>query len=96
MRFAQILNKKVHYIFIAEKKPEFARNIYLVDITNQPEVQENWDYDEITNRFMEPVYDEKEPPRISELDLLKKENEELKASQASQDELIMTLMLGGA
>ena len=34
------------------------------------------------------------PP--SEIDLLKSENEALKASQASQDELIMSLMLGGA
>lgn len=34
------------------------------------------------------------PP--SEIDILKKENEELKASQTSQDELIMALMLGGA
>ncbi|WP_336663581.1 hypothetical protein [Kurthia gibsonii] len=34
------------------------------------------------------------PP--SEIDVLKSENEELKASQASQDELIMALMLGGA
>lgn len=34
------------------------------------------------------------PP--SEIDVLKSENEALKASQASQDELIMSLMLGGA
>lgn len=34
------------------------------------------------------------PP--TEIDVLKSENEELKASQASQDELIMSLMLGGA
>lgn len=34
------------------------------------------------------------PP--SEIDVLKKENEELKASQTSQDELIMSLILGGA
>lgn len=34
------------------------------------------------------------PP--SEIDVLKKENEELKASQLEQDTLIMELMLGGA
>lgn len=34
------------------------------------------------------------PP--TEIDVLKSENEALKASQASQDELIMSLMLGGA
>lgn len=33
------------------------------------------------------------PP--SEIEVLKSENEALKASQASQDELIMSLMLGG-
>lgn len=33
------------------------------------------------------------PP--TEIDVLKTENEALKASQASQDELIMSLMLGG-
>lgn len=32
----------------------------------------------------------------NEIDELKAENEALKASQASQDELIMSLMLGGA
>lgn len=89
MRFAQILNKKVHYIFIAEKKPEFAQNIYIVDITKQPEVQENWDYDEVTNRFMKPVYDEKESPRISELDLLKEDNTRIKESIADLAELIL-------
>ena len=39
---------------------------------------------------MSPVSQEK-----NEIELLRAENEALKASQASQDELIMSLMLGG-
>lgn len=44
-KFAQILNKKAHWIFESEEKPEFAPNIVLVEITGQDHVCEGWDYD---------------------------------------------------
>lgn len=55
MRFAQILNNKAHWVFETDKKPEFAPNIVLVDITDNPKVQEGWDYDEEKKAFSEPA-----------------------------------------
>lgn len=73
MRFAQILYNKAHWIFESEKKPKFAPNIILVDITDKPDVQEGWDYDEKTNTFSEPIIDEiaqlpTDEERITELE----------------------------
>lgn len=70
MRFAQILHKKVHWIFEAEEQPRFAPNIVLVDITNNSEVKEGWDYDESTGLFNEPIPIEPKPQSPSELDEL--------------------------
>jgi len=56
VRFAQILYGKAHWIFEADKKPRFAPNIVLVDITDQPDIQEGWIYDESTQTFTEPEY----------------------------------------
>jgi hypothetical protein len=53
-RFAQIEYGKAHWVFEAEEKPEFAPNIVLIDITNRPEIQEGWSYDEVTGEFTEP------------------------------------------
>lgn len=53
-RFAQIEYGKAHWVFEAEEKPEFAPNIVLVDITNRPEIQEGWAYDELTGNFTPP------------------------------------------
>lgn len=65
MKIAQILNNKVHWIFISEKMPNFppdpeGNSIILIDITNNPEVQEGWDYKELTGEFIEPKYIEPE------------------------------------
>ena len=63
MRIAQILHGKAHWItnwdftpeewaeFISRRKPH--NNLY-VDITDKPEVQEGWNYDEATGTFSEP------------------------------------------
>jgi len=53
-RFAQIEYGKAHWVFEAEEKPEFAPNIVLVDITDRPEIQEGWSYDEATGEFTPP------------------------------------------
>jgi len=53
-RFAQIEYGKAHWVFEAEEKPEFAPNIVLIDITDRPEIQEGWSYDEATGEFTEP------------------------------------------
>lgn len=60
-KFVQIENSRVHWIFEAEEKPEFAPNIVLVEITGKDEIREEWDYDEATGEFTEPVYVEPEP-----------------------------------
>ena len=60
-KFVQILNNKAHWIFVSGEKPEFAANIMILDITGQNDVQEGWDYDEVTGIFTEPVYVEPEP-----------------------------------
>ena len=54
MRFVQILYGKAHWIFDSNIVPEFAPNIKIVDITDKPEVQEGWDYNEQTGIFTEP------------------------------------------
>ncbi|MGH4125088.1 MAG: hypothetical protein ACREV6_19405 [Clostridium sp.] len=58
MKFVQIYNGKVHWIFEAEEKPVFAPNIVLVDITDNAdnkEIQCGWDYNEETSTFHEHV-----------------------------------------
>ena len=59
-RYAQILNNKAYWLMEDEMpldelyKHKFCKNdIHFVDITNNPEVQEGWDYDGIT--FSPPV-----------------------------------------
>jgi hypothetical protein len=77
MRIAQILHGKAHYIFEADSIPEWPPDpegnpIILKEITDQPEVQEGWDYDEATGKFTPPVIPEQEPeqpePKETQLD----------------------------
>lgn len=63
MRYAQILYDKAHWIFESDEEPNFASNIILVDITDNLEVQEGWDYDYETGGFTEPVIPEPEVPQ---------------------------------
>lgn len=60
-RYAQILWGKAHWIFEAETVPEFAPDIVIIDITDKPEIQEGWDYDEETRDFTAPVVPEPTP-----------------------------------
>lgn len=75
-RFAQIYNKKAHWIFEAETKPEFAPDIILVDITNlSPQPQEGWDYDIGTNTFnvpeiIQPSLEDVKKQKISQINNL--------------------------
>lgn len=55
MKFAQIYNNKVHWIFEAEVMPEFAPDIVIIDITEHPEIKEGWDYDANADSFSEPI-----------------------------------------
>lgn len=70
MRLVQILHNKAHWIFEAEKKPQFAPNIVLVDITDKPEIKEGWDYDGETGLFSEPIPSPPEPQEPTEIELL--------------------------
>ncbi|EON70446.1 hypothetical protein [Lysinibacillus sphaericus] len=71
MRFAQILYDKAHWVFEDEKKPDFAPNIVLVDITDKHEVKEGWDYDKKTGEFTAPTIPEPTPiesqPTVEEM-----------------------------
>lgn len=60
MNIAQILNNRVHWIFVSEEMPEFppdsqGKPIILIDITDNPEIQEGWDYNSETGEFTEPT-----------------------------------------
>ena len=83
MKYAQILNNKVHWIFVADKKPKFAPNIVLVDISDNIEVQEGWDYNERTGEFTRPDIKEVPTPDIKEVP-----TPELFENQALMDYLI--------
>lgn len=56
MRFAQILNGKVHWIFESETQPQFAPNIQIIDITNfDPQPEEGWLWDLVEGRAIPPL-----------------------------------------
>lgn len=54
-KFAQIINSKIHWIFEADEKPEFAPDIVLVDLTGREDIQEGWFYNRETGDFTPPV-----------------------------------------
>lgn len=54
MKFVQILNNKAHWIFEVDKKPEFAPDIFLVDITGNNNIEEGWLYNKDTKTFTPP------------------------------------------
>lgn len=60
-RYAQILYDKAHWVFEAEEAPEFAPDIVIVEITDNPEIQEGWDYNKETGDFTAPVVPEPTP-----------------------------------
>jgi len=60
MRFAIILYNKAHQILELDTQPSFPPDpqgnpIVVIDITDKPEVQEGWDYDEVTGVFTAPI-----------------------------------------
>lgn len=65
MRIAKILHDKAHWIFEEDEIPNWPPDpegnpIILIDITDKPEVQEGWNYDNKTGKFTEPIYVEPE------------------------------------
>lgn len=67
MRFAQIQNNKIHWIFEAEEMPEFADNIAILDITDYPQVQEGWGF--VDGEFIDPTptFDELKTAKADEI-----------------------------
>lgn len=68
MRFAQILNNVVHWIFEADEKPDLppdpeGNQIIIIDITNNSEVQESWGYSPDTGEFIKPIIPEPVEPQ---------------------------------
>ena len=58
MRFAIILDNKVHYVFEQDIKPEFpptpeGDEVVVIDITDNIEVQEGWEYNAESSEFKE-------------------------------------------
>lgn len=70
-KFAQIINSKIHWIFEADEKPEFALDIILIDITGVDDIQEGWDYKSETGEFIPPVVPApspiEAPPSVEEM-----------------------------
>ena len=55
MKYCQIIDNKAHWVFESDTIPQFAPNIIIKDITDiNPQPQEGWDYDEVTDTFTEP------------------------------------------
>ena len=63
MKFAQIVDDKVHWIFESEEKPVFAPYIILIDITDREDIEEGWTYKdgEFTKPELAPKEVVKEP-----------------------------------
>ncbi len=71
MRIAQILYEKVHWIFEAEKLPDWPPSpegnpIVLIDITDKPEIQEGWDHDADSGEFAPPELKPQPPVSLTE------------------------------
>lgn len=65
MKFAQICDNRVHWIFEAEEKPVFAPYVVLIDITGRDDIQEGWSYNKETGEFSKPVSIENSIPETS-------------------------------
>ncbi|WP_202973825.1 hypothetical protein [Lysinibacillus parviboronicapiens] len=67
------------------KKPDFAPNIVLIEITDKHEVKEGWDYNAKTGEFTEPTIPEPLPiepqPTV----------EEMQAQTLLNTELLLTM-----
>ena len=56
MKFAQILDGRVHWVSEADTQPVFAPYIVFKNITNVcPQPQEGWDYNSSTDTYSEHV-----------------------------------------
>lgn len=82
-----VIDDKTQQIIRIESTKILATNAG-IDITNKTSLQIFEEYEKIMS--------EKELQEQTEIEKLKAENEALKSSQTSQDELIMSLILGGA
>lgn len=94
MRIAQILHGKAHWIFEGEEIPNWPPDpegnpIILIDITDKPEVQEGWCYNEETGEFTEPVKTEYKEHIETSLE------EQIYAENLYQTALLEMQMLGG-
>lgn len=90
MRFAQVLNNKVHWIFESEEEPQFAPNIILVEITGRQDVEVGWIYNEELDIFVEPNLGE-DGPQIA----LDKQIKAIELrTQAAEDALLIIMMEG--
>lgn len=90
LRIAQILNNKAHWIFETEEMPDFPPDpsgnpIMLVDITDNPKVEEGWIYEEESNLFRAPTPKDypKEPQqeKLSPIELLGQQLSDLEIQQ---------------
>lgn len=87
MRYTQILNGKAHWIFESDTVPQFAENIKLIDITNNVDVSEGWDFDSSTGIFTEPNTE-----MVTSQVSLEQKVEILEVSQAATDTTLLELM----
>lgn len=53
MRFAQIQNNRIHWVFEADEMPAFDESIVILDITDYPQVQEGWGF--VDGEFIDPA-----------------------------------------
>lgn len=70
-RYAQIVGNKAYWIFEEVERPPYPDDLLFIDITDQYEVQEGWDYNSKTGEFTAPVIPEPTPiepqPTVEEM-----------------------------
>lgn len=70
-RYAQIVDNIAYWIFEEVERPPYPDDLLFIDITDQHEVQEGWDYNSETGEFTAPVIPEPTPiepqPTVEEM-----------------------------
>ncbi|OEC02087.1 hypothetical protein GY31_12135 [Lysinibacillus sphaericus] len=70
-RYAQFVDNKAYWIFEEVEIPPYPDDLLFIDITDQHEVQEGWDYNRETGEFTAPVIPEPTPiepqPTVEEM-----------------------------
>jgi hypothetical protein len=54
MRYAQVLDGKLHWVFESSTQPEFSPEIFIIPLSAYPDAEEGWLYDKNTGQCYPP------------------------------------------